>query len=132
MEVCPPGSFGPHGGPCEACEEGKFKATPGTDPCVNQCPPNTNSASGSDAVTDCVCNAGYTADADGQECTACPAGSFKEEKGATECDACEAGTYSSATASVSSETCVECPANSLSAAGSATVAMGGTDLYYQQ
>ena len=119
LEVCPPGSFGPHGGPCEACEEGKFKATPGADPCVDQCPANTNSASGSDAVTDCVCNAGYTADADGQECTACPAGSFKEEKGATKCDACEAGTYSSATASVSSDACVTCPANSASAAGSA-------------
>ena len=118
LEVCPPGSFGPHGGPCEACEEGKFKAAPGSDPCVDQCPANTMSASGSKALTDCKCNAGYTADADGMECEACSAGSYKEERGSGQCEVCEAGTYSRVMAAASSDTCVTCPANSLSAAGS--------------
>lgn len=57
QEVCEAGSYGPHGGPCVLCEEGKYKATPGSEECSGECPANTDSAKGSDELADCVCNA---------------------------------------------------------------------------
>ena len=56
LDICDAGSYGPHGGPCVLCEEGKYKGTPGSDACTD-CPANTNSAKGSDELADCVCNA---------------------------------------------------------------------------
>ena len=121
QEVCEAGSYGPHGGPCVLCEEGKYKATPGSEECSGECPANTDSAKGSDELADCVCNAGYTADADGKECVACKVGEYKEAKGTTDCHECEAGTYSATEAATSPETCAECPVRSDSPAGSSAV-----------
>jgi len=68
--LCNAGYYGPGGGSCRAC------------------PANTNSAAGSDAVTDCLCNAGYTASSDGMACSACPADTYKANAGTGSCSAC--------------------------------------------
>ena len=64
---------------------------------------------------------GYTPDANGKECVACEAGTFKATKGKTDCHKCEAGTYSTIEAATSPETCIKCPAHSTSAEGSSGV-----------
>ena len=79
--LCNLGFTGPGGGPCVACGAGKYSTTVGasvastctdcgagkystatgaatSDTCLS-CPNNTQAMPGSDAVTDCVCNAGY-------------------------------------------------------------------------
>ena len=94
------------------------------------CPTDSSSSAGSDALADCLCNAGYTGP-NGGTCTQCAAGKFKTTTGSaactdcqpgyesspphyTDCLICPAGEYEDA-----SEFCVACPANSYtSAAGS--------------
>ena len=52
-----------------ACVAGKYKDVAGSAKCL-ACPSSeATSAAGSDDVTDCTCNAGYTGP-DGGECTA--------------------------------------------------------------
>ena len=59
---------------CSACTADTYKAATGTGGC-SACPANANSAAGSDAVTDCVCNAGYYGPG-GDSCATCDAGSW--------------------------------------------------------
>ena len=82
-----------NGEACTACEAGKYKATTGSGSCT-ACPSQTSSAGGSDALTDCVCVAGYTAASDGDACTACEAGEYKVATGVGDCSTCPAGTSS--------------------------------------
>ena len=42
-------------------------------------------------MTDCSCVVGYTAGADGVQCTACVAGTYKEDTGAGACSPCPGG-----------------------------------------
>ena len=96
----------------------------------HSCPAHaTTSAAGSDNVTDCRCDAGYTGP-DGGECTACPAGTYKDTAGSVECTTCVAGKYKDTTGSgectacpagkyedsTGSAECSSCPSNSTSAA----------------
>ena len=62
------GFTGADGGPCTACEAGGYKATAGSGRC-SLCPANSASGAGSDELTDCACDAGYTAP-DGGACAA--------------------------------------------------------------
>ena len=97
--VCAAGSTGPDGGPCTACAAGKFKTATGSAACTDcgagnysaatgataagtcqSCPTNSQSTTGSDAPTDCVCVAGFSG-ADGGTCTACAAGTYKNTIG---------------------------------------------------
>jgi len=129
---CAPGSNGPDGGPCLVCSAGLFKPVNGTAPCdpceagkyseyatksssCNHCPPNADSPSQSDAVTDCTCKAGYYGD-DGTPCTACGQGTFKNRTGADPCTDCGAGYYNSLLALNSSSGCHACPAGTYSTA----------------
>ena len=91
------GYTGSDGLACSACAAGTFKNAPGSAPC-SSCPANSNSTAASDALTDCLCNAGF-AGGPGEECTECPANTFEQG------DACQ-----------------PCPANSGSAARSAGAA----------
>jgi len=61
---------------------------------IGACPADSSSPAGSDALTDCRCNAGYTGP-DGGECSACPVGTFKDAAGSAECLACPSSNASS-------------------------------------
>ena len=51
----------------------------------------SSSTAGSDASTDCTCNAGFTGP-NGGTCTACGAGTYKAVSGAGSCSDCPSGT----------------------------------------
>ena len=102
---------------CTSCDTGTYSDAAGQDDCT-QCPDNTLSPEQSTDISDCICEAGYTADANGQQCTACPAGTFKENTGTGECQNCDVDTWSSDTQAVSDETCSSCPNNAVSPGGS--------------
>ena len=110
---CHAGSTGPEGGPCEWCEEGRYKPSPGSAACSN-CPSKTLSQTGSDELTDCKCNTGYTG-SDGGPCLPCAPGKFKAAMGSAACNECETGKFSDTDAARS---CENCPSNSNSVAGS--------------
>eukprot|EP01047_Picozoa_sp_COSAG01_P048015 COSAG01_NODE_4639_length_4859_cov_2.261765_1_plen_640_part_00 len=70
---------------CVACPAGTWSDKPGVPKCT-ACPgaPATTTASpGASAITDCLCDQGYTGQikSPSDECTACPAGSYKGEVG---------------------------------------------------
>jgi hypothetical protein len=97
--TCDPGFTGPAGGPCAACELGKYKAAHGSAACADcgpaafwpvgadpavfaceACP--QHSARSSDlgsGVLGCVCDAGYRRTTD-TTCAICPAGSYCPEQ----------------------------------------------------
>ncbi len=101
--VCPCnyGYTGPTGGPCVACEKGKYRAA------------------GSANCTNCV--AGTYANADGaSSCTNCTAGSYSGVAGASSvsvCLKCPAGKYSGAAGASNASACVSCPAGMISLEG---------------
>ena len=92
---CPPNLFCPGGGEAVACHE------------------HSRSELGSYARAQCICDAGYSQDA--ESCTACAVGTHKALGGSMACAGCAEGTYAPATATVA---CAPCPANTVSGAGS--------------
>ena len=112
-----------HGGPepgfpCLACALDHYQDDIGKDAC-KQCPPHSLTvANGSTALTDCLCDAGFSG-ALGGPCTACEPGSFKSAAGDASCAACPADTYQPET---NASACVLCHAHSFSAAGTALLA----------
>eukprot|EP00961_Rhodomonas_salina_P187604 2532177-Rhodomonas_salina.1 len=123
--ICNIGFEGSDGMSCSACSSGSFKGVNGSGLCANcagglyqnmtaasscaVCPAGNFSHSlvGSDAMTDCLCNVGYTGP-DGGLCTACPAGTFKAIDGSGECVLCDAGTFQAATAATTASACLPC------------------------
>ena len=90
-DPCAPGSTGPDGGPCDQCEAGKFKPTPGSEPCTD-CPEETDSPKGSTSLNDCEgkpqpCDPGYTGP-DGGPCEPCTPGTYKAITGSSLCIVC--------------------------------------------
>lgn len=84
---CNQGYTGPDGGPCTACDTGKYKVATGDAACTDcasgkylttvgatlestcqACPSNSDSPSASQALTACTCNVGHTGP-DGGACT---------------------------------------------------------------
>jgi hypothetical protein len=137
--TCNEGYTGPDGVACTACNAGGFKDTNGSaactlcsqgkyltataaivqDTCVS-CPSYTHSGAGSGLLTNCTCNKGYTG-ADGMECAACIAGTYKGSNGSSPCSLCSEGTYSTGTGEISEITCTECPPHSFSGHGSSAI-----------
>lgn len=125
--VCDRGYSGPDGGPCKACDLGKYKAENGSVPCLDcaegffsnatgsstclPCPANSDSEPGTPT---CRCMSGYTGP-DGAACTACGIGEYKQELGSASCSDCRPGTFQDA---LGSKECRSCSANSSSTAGS--------------
>ena len=98
----------PFGEKCSTCTPGKYKSITGTSACLN-CPVNTPfSPVASLASTACIvvtdCPPGYTGPSGGP-CTACVAGTYKDNAGTATCIPCPAGTISPA-ASTSSAACI--------------------------
>jgi len=104
---------------CIECPAATYKGAPGSADCT-QCPSNSTSRAGSQALADCLCRRGLVM-VNGT-CLACKAGSFNSVEGAATCTPCPAGTYSSETAAVSDRTCSPCPRFAFSDAGSASKA----------
>ena len=75
------------------------------------CPANSIAPKGSDELTDCMCDAGYTG-SDGGTCTACIAGKYKISSGdeSADCEDCACGKYSTVPAATAMDTCVDCVA----------------------
>ena len=99
--VCLPGFTATEDGvECISCETGTYKNESGIGNCY-MCPFGSSSATGSDALMDCmclsgtyfvesngtgstrhcVCLPGFTATEDGVECIACETGTYKNESG---------------------------------------------------
>ena len=77
---------------CVPCAINTFNSISGAPSC-EACPATTSSLAQSDAITDCVCNAGFTGP-DGQVCSACAQNTFKPEKGDAVCSLCPLNTIS--------------------------------------
>jgi hypothetical protein len=106
---CAPGSFkvGNSNEACNLCPHGEYQSL-STQTSCETCSENSHShAEGSDAITDCVCNAGYTG-ADGSLCVNCEAGYHKSTTGSVACTACGKDTFSTVVASVTSQDCQSC------------------------
>ena len=122
---CKKGYSGSNGGTCTACNAGEYKDVVGPSTCskcgvdtfstqsaaesastCQACPDNSQSLEGSDAITDCVCDAGYERNED--NCQACVEGHANPIPGGT-CAACGNSEFSNAPAQAS---CSACPANS--------------------
>lgn len=86
--LCAPGFTGPDGGPCVACEAGKFKNWRNSSVCP-LCPPNSDSVPGTSL---CPCNVGYTGPLGGP-CVACVPGKYKDTNGTAACTTCPANSY---------------------------------------
>ena len=102
---------------CVACGAGKYSAASGAtaESTCSTCPADSSSPAGSDAASDCICNAGFTSDGAGA-CQACVAGTYKAGSGNEACTSCGAGTFSSAVNG--STLCMDCPRHATSLAGS--------------
>jgi len=72
------------------------------------CPRGSIAVAGSSAVSDCVCNAGWTGSGDG--CSQCVAGTYKEGSGDSTCQPCHANAITEHAGATSSDFC-ECQAS---------------------
>ena len=132
--TCNVGFFGPDGGPCTACPAGTYKDVSGTAACALcpagkfstgtgrtsestcvECPQLTFSVQGSSTIMNCSCRVGYSGY--GHNCSACAAGTYKDNRGSDLCLDCKSGTYSPAAAKI----CQMCPENSFSSPNSIDV-----------
>jgi len=108
---------------CLDCAAGKYKTTDADTACDGLCPDNSTSPEGSDALTDCVCNAGFSG-ADGGTCTICPVDKYKDVPGDSVCLDCATNSQSLAGSDAATDcqcnagyagpdggACTECSAN---------------------
>lgn len=118
-EACPPGSVKTDAGnqACSACAPGSYE----NNNACSDCPDFSHSAEGSQDITACLCNAGYTGP-DGGACTACLDGHYKSTTGSSACSPCSSDTYQAGEAPyITASTCLHCPGNSTSLQGSAYI-----------
>ena len=107
-----------HGGsepayPCLGCALSHYQDDIGKTAC-KQCPQHTLTlANTSTALTDCLCDAGFSG-ALGGPCTACEPGSFKAGPGDASCALCPADTYQPES---NASACVSCHEHSFAALG---------------
>jgi hypothetical protein len=101
---------------CILCKAGKYSgvdAAPSENEC-QPCPLNATSRPGSELRQNCQCTAGYTGD-DGNNCTACLRGEYKELIGDYACMMCPVAKFNPV---VGSSACLSCPGISTSSGGS--------------
>ena len=100
---------------CLPCTSGKFSAVLASESAANctSCPRNAWSPAGSNAISLCICNAGFVGN-DGEACAACAPGTYKPLNGSSRCILCVEGKYSNGSAATSSKACSDCPQHSYS------------------
>ena len=125
-------------GNCSSCVPGKYKTTMGSHSCADceggkfseaaaataevacvSCPDNTFSEAGSNALSACSCNKGFTG-SDGT-CSSCTQGKYKPTIGPAACTDCPEGTYSGSIAATTVTSCLPCLVNTSSPPGSSTL-----------
>jgi hypothetical protein len=139
--VCIEGYFSlVNGVECTGCVQGSYKSTKGTGLCTScvtstysitinathesaclGCPEKNWSPARSDALLDCICIAGYTADTDGVPCNACIAGTYKNFTGVGLCTQCPANTFGDVVAANAISYCTGCPSLTNSVKGTSNV-----------
>jgi hypothetical protein len=97
--------------------------------CTLECPANSDAPEGSNAESDCLCNAGFTGP-NGGPCVECIAGKYKAEGGDGPCTECLSGYFSGAPGQTSQTSCEMCPYNSIAPAGSTAVTACGCNAGY--
>jgi cysteine-rich repeat protein len=86
--VCNPAYFALEAGiACWQCPEYNWKNLAGSVKC-NPCPANSRSYAGSLNITNCTCISGHVGPADGQSCTPCSPGTYKQSGGTALCAQC--------------------------------------------
>ena len=108
-DIAPGGQYhnvAPPLGGCASCDAGTFKTADADTACDGTCPGDSTSPEGSDALTDCVCNAGYSG-ANGGSCTVCPADTYKDATGDSACLPCAVNSQSLA----GSDAATDCQCN---------------------
>ena len=88
-DIAPGGQYynvAPPLGGCASCDAGTFKTADADTACDN-CPADATSPTGSDELTDCFCNAGYSG-SNGGTCTVCPTDTYQDTPGSSTCEAC--------------------------------------------
>jgi len=110
---------------CIDCAAGKYSTSTGAtlETTCLACPSNSNSPSGSTAISICTCNVGFTGP-DGGSCAACGAGKYKATSGSAACTDCLENSASPAASSAVTSCqcnagytgpnggpCIECEAN---------------------
>ena len=98
---------------CQDCAAGSYTLTAGLLSC-EACPANsgTGQTTGSDAVSACLCDLGFTGTlVDGTStCTACPEGTYIDTVGGADqdaCIACDTGRFVAATGSTDASACLD-------------------------
>lgn len=120
---------------CSACVAGKYKTGIGPQACT-ACPGGTylvstagyalsqclacanhsDSPAGSETVSSCICNIGFTG-SNGGPCTVCAPGTFKNSTGSETCTLCDENRYSEIEGGISDLECLKCTPFSRSVAG---------------
>jgi hypothetical protein len=77
------------------------------------CPAIMSSPAGSVSVIACTCDEGYTG-LDGDQCSACAAGTYKAVRGSSACVHCPVGKFSSSIGARNASVCISCVAGKYS------------------
>lgn len=95
---------------CKLCESGTYKDIISNSQC-SQCDQNAYSIEGSEDVTACRCNAGFSGEP-GSQCVACERGKYRGELDEQYiCHNCPVNTYNVLDTSTSATNCKSCPVN---------------------
>ena len=109
--ACAPGSFsGAAATACTPCALNTYQDAAGADACL-ACPQNSVSPSGSDALADCECVAGFGYDGGGDPqnpCVACTHGEYKTTTSNAACEACDPGDYTENMGATTADSCLLC------------------------
>jgi len=117
---CAPGTFkgGLGDGVCDVCPQDHY--CPGNTVVPEQCPGDSVSAPGSDALADCACVSGFYAIREPTlRCEPCGAGTYNERRNQSACTACPVDTFNPDAAAHNASLCRACDPNAAAAAGSA-------------
>jgi hypothetical protein len=101
---------------CETCTAGSYSSSSRTT-CIS-CPDDSTSSTKSASEEDCRCNVGFTG-GNGETCTGCNAGTYKDSAGSASCTLCPAGKYSETTRNKDESLCLACADLTTSTAGTA-------------
>ena len=110
--TCNPGYTGPNNGPCTACAIGFYKTVSGTSSCTACSGIDlmmTTNGTGSNMVTNCQCDKGYTGSNGVGPCTPCVSGTYKDVIGSSVCTNCVLKTNMIMDPGISGQMTPDCP-----------------------
>lgn len=104
---------------CTNCPSNTYYNVKGANNITNcyKCPEHAVSSPGSANRTDCLCDVGYSGNP-GEQCQACPPGTFKSILNSSICEECGSDHYNEHVASNTKTDCRQCPQGKTSQPGS--------------